>query len=136
MSIVKPIQKEKTREDVLQEKVEQIVNLNVEVYNFLVNAVQRGFNMVQNPNQTIMFDMGMTPEHTFTTQEILDALEANGYSTLKYFQTSGLLQDFLLFVSENEYQRLIPKPFEVVDGKIISPEPVVEEPIINPEIIN
>lgn len=133
-SIVQPITKIKTREDVLQEKVEQIVNLNVEVYNFLQSAVQRGFQMVQNPNQPNW--EGITPEFTFTTQEIIDALEANGYSSLKYFVTSGKLQDILQFTSDGEYVRLVPKPFEVVAGKIVCPEPVVEEPIINPEIIN
>ena len=132
MSLVTSISKEKTREDYLQEKVERIDQINVEVYGFLVQRVLEAFNIVQTPNAPTYGNE--EPKYTFTTQEVIDCLEANGKSSLKYFMTSGKLQDFLVFSSDGEYQRLIPKPFSVADGKIVCPEPIEvlpEEEIIN-----
>lgn len=129
MSLFTPITKEKTKEDFIREIATRIVDINNEVKNFLIQKVAEAFALVQTPNRLPDYAMmGEVQESPFnvTSQDVLDFLEANGISTLKLFQTSGVLQDFLVATVE-EYQRLISKPFTVEAGKIVMPE----EEIIN-----
>ena len=92
--------------------------------------MKEAFDIVQNPNHTedVSNPDGNESPFGVTTQDVLDCLENGNISTLKLFQSSGALQDFLVATVEG-YKRLVPKPFTVVNGKIVVPE-------VLPEIIN
>ena len=125
-------QKEKTKEDYIREVATKIVSINAEVKDFLIRKVAEAFYLVQNPNHAddISNPDGVDSPFNVTSQDVLDFLEANGVSTLGLFKTSGALQDILVVIVA-EYQRLISKPFTFDTGKIIMPEVLPEEEIIN-----
>jgi hypothetical protein len=135
MSIIQPIQKEKTKDDRILEIVNEVLQVNAQNYYQIVNNVNMAFNKIWG----IGYGMDMVPMNKdIKPSEIINKMNELGIDTVKLFTSSKMIQDLLEYLSsdtESPYQRLVPpQEFKVVDGKIelIEPVPVEETPAEQP----